>query len=291
MKRIQAYLAMTFAVLISLCGCGSNGYSVSGSSTSSTATGMTPGNWVINTTSNQNAYNSSAKTVAYSGILQDSSNTLSMVAKAVMPFSPYSAIYTIAGSFDQGSATLSVPVSSSVTTTITGSVANNTYLGGTYQTVTASGASSTVTDSGTVNGVYIPPLTGSWTGSLTETVEDDYGNVISGPNTTSVTVTLQQGSGTQTLTFWNGKSYQVFPLSGSFSAPGSLCYSSGTIQSSSYVLGDYVSLAILGDDGNTYSLQPQLEPNVPSEMGEISSSLTTSLCSYVNISLTLSDAK
>ncbi len=99
----------------------------------------------------------------------------------------------------------------------------------------------TFTDNSYLNqkGERIPSLTGSWTTSIN----------ISGP---SLTEQLTQSSTPDT--------HGDFALTGTVTATGSPCFTSGTVQPTSFVSGELGQQIILMNDGSTFTATLQLAP-------------------------------
>jgi len=241
-------------VSLLMCGCGGGSSSSSGSYSS-----ITSGNWSLTGTSTV----TSGLVLSIGGSLTQSDNVVSGVLYVSSYDSSCSSLSGSAipftGKFDGDKLTLVSDEfsSQSVTVNATGS---GSSLTGTYSV--AGGCADG--DSGTIVASYLPPINGTWSGTLTN---PDGTPIPINPNNLSegaefATVTL-----TQSATATNGR----FPLSGTFNFNfSSSCFSSGTVPgtTAAYVMGSTVVISATGTDGTEFVYGGGLE-KVPASSAKV----------------------
>lgn len=157
--------------------------------------------------------------------------------------------------------TTAVPVSGS----ISGQTATITSASITNQTITAtlSGSASSLTgkysvsgtgcaagDSGTLSGVLVPSISGTWTGAF---ISSALGNPQVG-----VSAPITEGAADST---------GIFALSGSAAFSGSSCFSTGTMATGSAIAGRITDVIIKNNDGSTAEFVGTLtNPAAPTQM-------------------------
>jgi len=257
MRRFSVMLC-TAALLIATTACGSH------SDTSAQASAsLTSGNWLLSTTSSTITTNSSGVPVRTYSILRGplaqtgSSVYAAMVFDGGTPFS-YSdplrcyinpAPNAFSGTVDNGLTLNSTAVGNSVLT-ISAPVSSATTFTGTY--VSTAGSFCLSGDTGTVYGIYVPPLAGSFGGTLQ--------NFAKYPNL-GVTATFSQSQSADKVGH--------FALSGTVSMKNYPCFTTGTIDSTrSYITGESIVLLAADTKGATVSFsQPYLpSPDIASEV-------------------------
>ena len=209
MKRI-------LAVVILACfmpGCGDG----SGPGSTPNPDAITAGNWSFNTLSSP----TDGHLISIGGVLSASGATLSgtmAVDLSVCSFNPQTAV---TGTVSESSFTLKSASIDGQVITIQGTMANSKSLVGTYS---ISGGCADG-ERGSIVGVYVPPLTGTW--RATESV-----------NGSDVVITLN-------LTQQTAADHGFFHVSGTASYSGSPCALSGTINSNlSFVTGNVVGIFV-----------------------------------------------
>jgi hypothetical protein len=218
-------LAALFVSCLLCIGCGGGSSSSSGPYSS-----ITNGNWSLTATSTVTP----GLVLSIGGSLTQSGNVVSgtmLVSSSVLncPSLPSVAI-PFTGTFSGDTLTLTSANFNNQFVTVN-AIGSGDSLTGTYSV--AGGCADG--DNGTIAASYLPPLTGTWTGTITNPDGTPVSVDPSNPNeyaTASLTLT-------QSATATNGS----FPLSGAFNtnfAPGSVVCASGTIPDAGTTIGAYV---------------------------------------------------
>jgi hypothetical protein len=290
MKRIAQTTCLA-AVLIALSACSSSDVSVSGGDqTPQTAiTGLTDGNWYISSTSSQNDMIN-----FYSGPLSVSSNKISLAtAQGSLCFPGMSLVFS--GTVSGNNVTITSPSlpGNNKVITMTGTSHYGSNFDGVYQITGAAASDQCYGDSGTVFGIRVTPLDGSWSGILTESAYDQYGNVVvdmyGAPvkNTAYAYATISQAASPKTINTVAVGTVSAYPLSGNMTFRNSPCYGSGTIDDSkSYIVGSSYSLVVNTDTGGTLVSSGSMDPTRPISMNFIYS-VPSGPCKYYQVAGTL----
>ena len=217
-------LACALSVLLILCACGGTG------GHTSFPVPQTPsdvaGNWQFNTTSSL----SGASSLSIAGSIQQSAHAISAAThiEGSGCFDPVTTVI-LSGTVGGDSISLSTPPAGEQVITFSGSVTGITFHG----TYTIKGGCADG-DQGTVEGVKIPPIPSSLSGTFTTSTNSTFDG----------TVQATEGTGNPDGTFG-------ITGSATFVAP---CFSSGTLKpgtfpSGSFVLGRSVAFEIATDNG------------------------------------------
>jgi hypothetical protein len=218
-------LAVLFVSCLLCVGCG-------GGSSHSTGpySSITSGNWSLTATSTV----TSRLVLSIGGSLTQSGNVVSgtMLVSSSVSTCPSLSVVAIpfAGTFSGDTLTLTSANVNNQFVTVN-AIGSGNSLTGTYSVVGGCGDG----DNGTIAASYLPPLTGTWTGTFTNPDGTPVPVNPSNPKeyaTASLTLT-------QSATATNGS----FPLSGAFNtnfASGSVCFASGTIPGTDTTTGAYV---------------------------------------------------
>lgn len=277
MRRVVE-IVLAAAALLAMSSCGS-GVQVSGGDPLPATQGLTAGNWFLVATSQVFAEGGNATSTNLGGPLAAATGSVGngMLAPSIGCLVTYElnnqgiAVSTpvpFVGSLNGNAMSLAnSPSVNGAVTTITGTLINGSLLDGNYSS--QGGPASQFGnhelcdgDYGTVYGTFVPPLTGSWSGSLTN-VDNDPNIPTPGPtgDTVSITASLVQGS--------TPSADSSFPLSGSLelqinntSGLDLSCYGSGgqidSTQSS--ILGNSVTI-VANNNGNVLTLKTAYLPN------------------------------
>jgi len=215
---MRAITSLSFSVcLFLLVGCGGGGGSSStgGGSNGTSNSSVTSGNWSLVASSSV-----VANTSYIGGSLTQSGSSLS----ATMHID-HSSCYELttdvplSGTITGSSFTLTSSIVNSQVITVTGTITNSSTLQGTYSIAGGCAAG----DRGTVSGVLVPSVNGTWKAT---------------DSSTGTTVTIT-GTITQSAT---GTADGIFLLTGSFTYSGSPCSTGGTLLSDSFIAGDVVGV-------------------------------------------------
>ncbi len=276
MRRVVE-IVLAAAALLAMSACGS-GVQVSGGDPLPATQGPTAGNWFMVATSQTFTEGGTAISTNLGGPLAATGNVVNgMLAPSIGCLVTYElnnqgiAVPTpvpFVGSLNGNAMSLAnSPSVNGAVTTITGTLINGSLLNGTYRS--QGGPASQYGnhelcdgDYGTVYGTLVPPITGSWSGTLTNW--DNGPDVLTpGPtgDTVGITASLVQGS--------TPAADGSFPLSGSValqindtSGLDLSCYGSGgeidSTQSS--ILGNSVTI-VANNNGNVLTLKTAYLPN------------------------------
>lgn len=202
-----------------------------GGSSSSTPVNLQSGNWSVAA--------SSAVTLAGSfvigGSLTQTGNTISGVVHI-----PASKCFNgnqdvaVTGSVTGQKITLSYAATPDQTINVDATAGSATTISGTYS---VAGTGCAAGDHGTINGTLVPPVTGTWLGAYTSSVTP--GTAI------NVTATLTQSP--------TADAHGFFSVTGTVTATGTPCFTSGTI-SASLISGGSVQFNAAGTEQPTPSV-------------------------------------
>lgn len=205
------------------CGCGG------GSSTSASGPqiAITSGNWDFAASSNSGAsfqiggdFDQSGSTI--SGSLRIFNSTC-IDSGTIIPISG-----TVSGQ------TITVTSANIASQVITASVNGSaSALSGTYS-ITGTGCASG--DKGTLSGVFVPSVTGTWKGTFTSKA--------AGNPQIGVTVTLTEGAA------GSGGFPGLFGFTGTVAYTGSSCFTTGNLTSGSLIVGRHVQVVSTNNDGS-----------------------------------------
>jgi hypothetical protein len=290
MKRIAQVISLA-AVLTALSACSGNGVWVSGGEkTPQTGVkGMTAGNWYFSATSQMYPGNI-ILAQTFSGPLAVSSDSVSLTPSSSSTCLPSSMPLVFSGTVSGNSVTISSPPISgnSKVLTMTGIVYNGSNFDGVYQITGAAVSDICYGDAGTVYGILIPPLDGSWSGYVVENAysdnqspkNDKYGKPII--NTAYVYATIAQDAAPVTIST-NFKTIIAYPLSGTMTFYNSLCYSSGTVDhAESYIEGPDYHLVVKTDTGVMLVVDNPLDPTRPNSM-DFGNTVQSGACHYYQV--------
>lgn len=277
---------------ISACG---NNLSVSGGESSPllNAKGLTPGNWYFAAHS-QITTNLSTN---FSGPVTSSDTAVSVATTpegVCLPGYPT----VLSGMVNDNKITLqSLPLrNSNYVMTVTGTSRYGTNLDATYTTAgIVAGRPFCASDVGTVQGVLVPSLSGSWTGTVVESANDIDGPILIPGTMTPMTniatlaATIVQAVDPVTIKSPAFGSIAVFPLSGTVTYTNSPCYTAGTIDSKqSYIVGIRYFLSINTDTGGTLTASGSLDATHASSI-PLASTVSSGVCNYYDIKGTLTN--
>jgi len=177
--------------------------------------------------------------------------------------------------------------------TMTGTSRYGSNFDGVYQITGTTSSDKCYNDSGTVFGIQVLPLDGSWSGILVESAYDQYGNVVYDlygtpvKNTAYTYATIAQATAPVTINSAGLGTVSAYPLSGSLTFRGSPCYSSGTIDSTkSYIVGSSYNLVVITDTGGALISSGNLDPARPILMN-FSYTVPGGACAYYQVAGTL----
>lgn len=303
-------ISMLAAAAAAMAGCGSVGFSVSGGEqTSATAaTGLTSGNWYITSTSNVNGNG----TGGFGGYLNASGNTLTLTTTPGQVCIPAYSPVNFTGALNGSSITLAAPPigSGKGVMTIAGTARYGTNIEGTYSFPGAVSTDRCYGDTGTVSGVLVPALDGTWSGSFVENAYDQYGNPIYDEfnvpltNTVNIAAVIKQSTTPKIMSSPALGTVDAMPISGTFTFGGDLtsilgielsgilpdgtfpfspCYTTGTIDSTqSFVVGRSFQMYIKTDTGGTLQITGSLDPTRASSLS-ISYTVQSGVCNYYQV--------
>jgi hypothetical protein len=245
------------ASLMALAGCSNNGYSVRGGQNTTQTQGLTAGNWQFRgpfPIGSGNGY------LAVSG----STVTLETALPAATPaFCNPGPQVTLTGSLTGNSLTLTSPPltkGSSEVMTITGTAHNGTNIDASFQVTGAApddlcfGATGLFGASGPLSGSFVPSVTGTWNGTITETDNDPVSDLFIASYPVGVTANIAQAA-TPVFGVIPGYGYgtDYFPVTGTVTFTSSSCFPNGVAlpvdSTTSYMVGDQVSLTVTNIDG------------------------------------------
>jgi hypothetical protein len=239
---------------MSLSACGGGGYSVSGVPKPAATPALTAGNWSLQAIPNSSS--SGVTPTDYSGPLSVSGSTVSVTTLPNGNCFPVGTPIVISGQTSGSSITLASQPSTTTgfALTIAGTNNNGTNIGGTFQIAGGTNSSSCIASVGTVYGTLVPPLNGSWSGTVTENAYGQTGDPTAPadyvPNIAGITLALTQASAPQTYQLGGGVTKIAFPLSGTVTWTNSQCFGSGTIDpTQSFVLGGVVQISVINAAG------------------------------------------
>lgn len=246
-KRMLSAIAVVLAA--SLAACDSNNIAVSGGETPpSTTQAMNPGDWQMT-----GPFTSGAASIAGS----DSNMTLTVLLPAATQNGSCGAslhpnVFT--GAVNGTTVTFTsqpIVAGSSEIMTITGIARYGTNLDATFTVTGASstdpcyGATGHFGTTGLAAGSFVPPPNGTWAGTVTETENDPVSNGFINSYPLYVSATITEA----TVPDANVR----FPLSGTVTFNGSLCYPEGISvpidSAKSFMVGDQISLSVVDNDG------------------------------------------
>jgi hypothetical protein len=140
---------------------------------------------------------------------------------------------------------------SSEVMTITGTARNGTNLDATFHVDGANstdpcyGTTGKYGATGTVSGLFVPPVTGTWSGTVVETDNDPDTGALINAYPVDVTATITQAT--------TPDSNVNFPLSGTVTFTNSLCFPDGVPvpvdSGTSYMEGNEIRLDLVDNDG------------------------------------------
>jgi len=283
-RRSFIILFLALALTVAMSACGSSRSSSSGGVPS-----LTSGNWLWIATSN--TYNTTNPTplrqyTYFRGSLTASGSTVSAAMQIVQQnFSPpfcYSSVTpgVLTGSVDGNNLTLTLPATTLAgTLTITATVNSANSFLGTYST-SAGTSVSCPEDSGTVYGIYVPPISNNWTGTLSST------QIVIGGPTLKYTY-----AATASVTQEAANAQGVFPLSGTLTFqtndPPNSCFISAAIDDTqSFIQGEQVMIVTTPDVNGAqivFSSTPYANlnnPATPTQIGNISYNTVGGNCFY-----------
>jgi hypothetical protein len=300
MRRVVE-IVLAAVALLAMSSC-SSGIQVSGGDPVPASQGLTGGNWFLVATSQAFSQGGNTFTTNLGGPLAATGNAVNgMLAPSIGCLVTFEvnnlgvgapAPVSFVGSMNGNAMSLAnSPSVNGAVTTITGTLINGSLLNGTYSSqggpaLQFNNHELCNGDYGTVYGTLVPPITGSWSGKLTN-LDNDPNNLTQGPSgdTVSVTASLVQGEAQA----------GSFPLSGSIelqinntSGLDLSCYGAGDSfeidGTQSSILGDAVTI-IANDttnNGNVLTLNAYLaNPNTAIQIGAPITPviLTSSACS------------
>jgi hypothetical protein len=258
MKRLTVGILAT-AVLVTLSACGSGGYSVDGGQKTpqSQTKGLTAGNWQFRgpfPIGSGNGY------LTVSG-----SNVTLYTALAVSgpAFCDPGPPVQLTGSISENSFKLTSPPlvsGGNEIMTITGTAYYGTNVDASFQVTGAQpndfcyGTNSQYGASGSLSGSFVPVVTGTWAGSITETANDPVNNTFIDSYPIGVTTTIIQASDPVSGVIPGyGYGTYYYPLTGTMTFTSSACFPEGAIltidSKKSYMVGDQISLTVTNVDG------------------------------------------
>jgi hypothetical protein len=283
------------AVLMALSACSSSTLSVSGGQTTSqTETkGLTAGNWYFSATSQNVTQNGSSMGQFFSGPLAVSSGVVSLTTAPISSCLP-DGLSVFSGTVSGNSVTISSPPisGSSKALTMTGTAYNGSNFDGLYQLTGATASDICYGDAGTVYGILISPISGTWSSSIVEQEYSDYSSTINYPgttigitNTAYVFANITQDAIPVIISTTYSGTISAYPLSGTVTFYNSLCFSSGTIDpTQSYLSGRFPHLVIKTNTGDT--ITPNLTMN-PTKQNLMTLNYTvppnSSVCPYYQV--------
>jgi hypothetical protein len=177
--------------------------------------------------------------------------------------------------------------------TMTGTSHFGSNFDGVYQITGANASDKCYRDAGTVYGILVTPLDGSWSGSVVESAYDQYGNVIYDmygaaiQDTAYAYATIAQAAAPVTINSAGLGTVSAYPLSGSMTFRNSLCYGSGTIDAAkSYIVGSSYNLVVNTDTGGTLVASGNMDPARPILMN-FTYTVPSGVCQYYQVAGTL----
>ncbi|MFZ1086532.1 MAG: hypothetical protein WAN35_16330 [Terracidiphilus sp.] len=269
--KLSVMTLILAAVMMTVTGCAKDP-----STGASTQIALNSGNWLLyaNSSVTANSSPSYPHNMPIRGILTVSGNAISTnlaVNNGVSlpcfqnPFDP-------SGEVSGGSVTLAPPSDKS-NLAISATIEPGSILLGTYNCSPQQGNA----DNGTIYGVNVPSLTGSWSGTAPYVLQVYSGGVVTSKDyPVVVTASIQQASFSSPI---NG--LPAFSLSGTVTLTSSYCFVSGasnmTIDpSQSYVSGDIVDIIASASNGTMnysgFSSQPPI--TIPTTASQLSATMT-----------------
>lgn len=222
MRWIAVSILFSLALLTG-CGGGGGGSTSTNSPSTPSNSGVSSGNWSLAAASSVVA----GKTYIGGSLLQ-SGTSLSAIMH-IDGSSCYDLLTNIpfTGSVTGTNFTLTSSSINSQVITVTGTIANSSSIQGSY-TITGGCATG---DKGTVTGVLVPSISGTWKAT---------------DMSTGVTITITGNIIQSTSATSDG----LFLLSGNFTYANSPCSTGGTIKSASFIAGDVVAVDANTNDKN-----------------------------------------
>ena len=214
---------------------------------------LTAGNWWLVGTSSLLPVGATGAQIDFSGPLTVSGDGVSVTTTASTSPCFVAKPAVISGPASGGHVTLTSPASASPASfvlTVQGTTENSTLLDGTYQLAGGTNVGKCTADVGTVFGKYVPPLSGTFAGSVTESDPNANNANPLPPNVASLSISLSQGSTPATFATPGGFTVSAFPLSGTVTWNNATCYGGGVIDASqSYIEGQNAVIAVTNASG------------------------------------------
>jgi hypothetical protein len=167
---------------------------------------------------------------------------------------------------------------------LSGVIYNGTNIDGTYQITGGATTDPCYGQSGTVYGIFVPPISGTWNGTVEESAFDQSGQPVLDvdgaaiTNVASATAMITQAPSPVAF----GK-MQAYPLNGTFIFTNSLCYNTGVIDSaSSYIVGRRYNLVVDTDTGVVLTSSGALDPAHPNTIS-LSYTVPSGICQYYQV--------